>query len=233
MQVSVLAPNTPALYEMHFAVPMAGAVLNAINTRLDAPNVAAIIKHAEPKVLFVDYQYITVATKALQQSVSMDMGDHRRTMPLLVVIDDIEKPTGVTVPAPSGEGDGHHQLPVLEYEQLVARGDTARHPPRPVEDKWDAVALNYTSGTTSAPKGVVYSHRGAYLSTLALLLQWGVGHEPSTCGRLQCSTATGGCSHGAWRRAAAPTSASARPPPRLCTPPSPPTALPRCSSTSS
>ncbi|CAD6240099.1 unnamed protein product [Miscanthus lutarioriparius] len=176
--VSVLAPNTPALYEMHFAVPMAGAVLNAINTRLDAPNVAAIIKHAEPKVLFVDYQYITVATKALQQSVSMDMGDHRRTMPLLVVIDDIEKPTGVTVPAPSGEGDGHHQLPVLEYKQLVARGDTARHPPRPVEDEWDAVALNYTSGTTSAPKGVVYSHRGAYLSTLALLLQWGVGHEP-------------------------------------------------------
>ncbi|KAG8057710.1 hypothetical protein GUJ93_ZPchr0002g25759 [Zizania palustris] len=158
--VSVLAPNTPALYEMHFAVPMAGAVLNAINTRLDAANVASILKHADPKVLFVDYQYIRVATDAIKAI----MGE-LRTLPLLVVIDDIDKPTGARV----GE---------LEYEQLVARGDPARYPPRPVEDEWDAIALNYTSGTTSAPKGVVYSHRGAYLNTMGLLLQWGVGHEP-------------------------------------------------------
>uniref|UniRef100_J3N002 4-coumarate--CoA ligase n=1 Tax=Oryza brachyantha TaxID=4533 RepID=J3N002_ORYBR len=158
--VSVLAPNTPALYELHFAVPMAGAVINAINTRLDAANVASIIKHAEPKVLFVDYQYIRVATDAVKAV----MGEVR-ALPLLVVIDDIDRPTGARV----GE---------LEYEQLVARGDPARYPPRPVEDEWDAVALNYTSGTTSAPKGVVYSHRGAYLNTMGLLLQWGVGHEP-------------------------------------------------------
>jgi len=156
--VSVLAPNTPALYEMHFAVPMAGAVINAINTRLDAAGVAAILKHACPKLFFVDYQYVRVATDALKNITAA-------CQPLLVVIDDIEAPTGTRV----GE---------LEYEGLVASGDPARHPPREVVDEWDAVALNYTSGTTSAPKGVVYSHRGAYLSTVGLLLQWGVGHEP-------------------------------------------------------
>ncbi|KAM0837297.1 hypothetical protein ACQ4PT_061743 [Festuca glaucescens] len=156
--VSVLAPNTPALYEMHFAVPMAGAVINAINTRLDAAGVAAILKHAAPKLLFVDYQYMRVAIEALKSITAA-------SVPLLVVIDDIEAPTGVRV----GE---------LEYEKLVARGDPTRHPPRDVLDEWDTVALNYTSGTTSAPKGVVYSHRGAYLSTVGLLLQWGVRHEP-------------------------------------------------------
>ncbi|XP_037438349.1 butyrate--CoA ligase AAE11, peroxisomal-like [Triticum dicoccoides] len=157
--VSVLAPNTPALYEMHFAVPMTGAVINAINTRLDAAGVAAILRHAAPKLLFVDYQYIRVATDALK-SIAIDAA-----LPLLVVIDDIDAPTGARV----GE---------LEYEDLLARGDPTRHPPRVVEDEWDAVALNYTSGTTSAPKGIVYSHRGAYLSTVGLLLQWGVAHEP-------------------------------------------------------
>jgi acyl-CoA synthetase (AMP-forming)/AMP-acid ligase II len=156
--VSVLAPNSPALYEMHFAVPMAGAVINAINTRLDAAGVAAILKHAAPKLLFVDYQYTRVATEALKSITPA-------SLPLLVVIDDIEAPTGVRV----GE---------LEYEKLVARGDPARHPPRDVLDEWDAVALNYTSGTTSAPKGVVYSHRGAYLSTVSNMIQWGLGHEP-------------------------------------------------------
>ncbi|KQJ91422.1 benzoate--CoA ligase, peroxisomal [Brachypodium distachyon] len=164
--VSVLAPNTPALYEMHFAVPMAGGVLNAINTRLDASGVAAIVKHADPKLLFVDYQYIRLATDALSSILAAaDSTGTAAALPLLVVIDDIENPTGLRV----GE---------LEYEQLVARGDPAQHPPRPVEDEWDAVALNYTSGTTSSPKGVVYSHRGAYLSTVGLLLQWGVAHEP-------------------------------------------------------
>ncbi|KAI5001413.1 hypothetical protein ZWY2020_026063 [Hordeum vulgare] len=156
--VSVLSPNTPALYEMHFAVPMAGAVINAINIRLDAAAVAAILRHAAPKLLFVDYQYTGVVSDALNA-----ISD--KNLPLLVVIDDIDTPTGARV----GE---------LEYEQLVARGDPARYPPRQVEDEWDAVALNYTSGTTTAPKGVVCSHRGSYLSTVGLLLQWGVDNEP-------------------------------------------------------
>ncbi|KAI5001408.1 hypothetical protein ZWY2020_026058 [Hordeum vulgare] len=116
----------PALYEMHFAVPMAGAVINAINIRLDAAAVAAILRHAAPKLLFVDYQYTGVVSDALN-AIST------RTC-RFVVIDDIDTPTGARV----GE---------LEYEQLVARGDLA-------------------------------SHRGSYLSTVGLLLQWGVDNEP-------------------------------------------------------
>ncbi|CAL9104314.1 unnamed protein product [Musa textilis] len=157
--VSVLAPNVPALYEMHFGVPMAGAVLNTINTRLDAGNVANILKHSEAKVFFVDYQYVRLAVQAFDRLLRDGL-----QLPLVVVIDDVDAPTGV-------------RLGELEYEQLIARGDPTRHP-CPVLDEWDAIALNYTSGTTSAPKGVVYSHRGAYLSTLSLLLQWGVGNEP-------------------------------------------------------
>ncbi|XP_039119593.1 trans-cinnamate:CoA ligase, peroxisomal-like [Dioscorea cayenensis subsp. rotundata] len=156
--VSVLAPNIPAMYEMHFGVPMAGAVLNTINTRLDAGNVATILKHSEAKILFVDYQYVPLARQALSH-----LTDDGTPVPLAVVIDDIESPTGVRM----GE---------LEYEQLIMSGEEYQY--NGVEDEWDAIALNYTSGTTSAPKGVVYSHRGAYLSTMSLLLQWGVGNEP-------------------------------------------------------
>lgn len=154
LQVSVLAPNVPAMYEMHFAVPMAGAVLNTINTRLDATAVATILRHAEPKLLFVDYQYTSVAAAAL----SLLSQSH----PILILIDDIAAPTGATAN--------------LEYESLIRSGNPD-DPPVELADEWDAIALNYTSGTTSAPKGVVYSHRGAYLSTLALLLQWGVKNE--------------------------------------------------------
>ncbi|KAJ6799625.1 putative butyrate--CoA ligase AAE11, peroxisomal [Iris pallida] len=157
--VSVLAPNVPALYEMHFAVPMAGAVLNAINTRLDCRNVATILAHSEARVFFVDYQYVPVAREALKHMI-----EEKSPLPLVVVIDDVDSPTGV-------------RLGELDYESLVASGDPAHEPYLP-SDEWESVSLNYTSGTTSAPKGVVYSHRGAYLSTLSLLLQWGVGAEP-------------------------------------------------------
>ncbi|XP_008792163.2 trans-cinnamate:CoA ligase, peroxisomal-like [Phoenix dactylifera] len=157
--VSVLAPNVPAMYEMHFAVPMAGAVLNTINTRLDAVSVATILKHSEAKVFFVDYEYVRLAGDALKH-----LDDGNAPLPLVVVIDDIDAPTGI-------------RLGELEYEQLIASGDPM-YPPCPLHDEWDPIALNYTSGTTSAPKGVVYSHRGAFLSTLSLLLQWEVGSEP-------------------------------------------------------
>ncbi|KAI5009404.1 hypothetical protein ZWY2020_011541 [Hordeum vulgare] len=157
--VSVLAPNVPAMYEMHFAVPMAAAVLNTINTRLDARSVAAILKHSQAGVLFVDYEYVRLARDAL-----LIVADAGVPTPLLAVIDDIDMPTGV-------------RLGELQYEELVSNGDPAAELPSLV-DEWDAVALNYTSGTTSAPKGVVYSHRGAYLNTLGQLLSWGVGAEP-------------------------------------------------------
>ncbi|XP_058179705.1 trans-cinnamate:CoA ligase, peroxisomal-like [Rhododendron vialii] len=155
--VSVLAPNVPAMYEMHFAVPMAGAILNTINTRLDAKTVANILKHSEAKIFFVDYEYVPLARDALRLIAES-------SMPLVVVIDDVDSPTKV-------------RLGELEYEQLVSSGDP-RFVPNEVQDEWDPIALNYTSGTTSAPKGVVYSHRGAYLSTLSLILGWEMGSAP-------------------------------------------------------
>ncbi|KAI4299670.1 hypothetical protein L6164_033105 [Bauhinia variegata] len=173
--VSVLAPNIPAMYEMHFAAPMAGAVLNTINIRLDAKTIATILSHSEAKVLFVDYEYVPKAREAL----GLLMGDHNfqkgaqksdlqhynySSLPLVIVIDDINSPTGI-------------QLGELEYEQLVYKGDPNLVPIE-IDDEWDAIALNYTSGTTSAPKGVVCSHRGAYLNTLSLILEWGMGTEP-------------------------------------------------------
>ncbi|KAF2290530.1 hypothetical protein GH714_014292 [Hevea brasiliensis] len=165
--VSVLAPNVPAMYEMHFAVPMAGAVLNAINTRLDAKTIATILRHSEAKVFFVDYQFVPLAREALR----LLMGDHSQecvysesSCPLVIVIDDIDSPTGV-------------RLGELEYEQLVHNGNP-NYVPEDIQDEWDPIALNYTSGTTSEPKGVVYSHRGAYLSSLSLILGWEMGSEP-------------------------------------------------------
>ncbi|XXG63691.1 hypothetical protein AAC387_Pa05g1817 [Persea americana] len=160
--VSVLAPNVPAVYEMHFAVPMTGAILNTINTRLDAYNIATILRHSEAKLFFVDHQLVPLARDALNC-----LAKDPIKPPLVVLIDKLDAPRGV----PFGLGE-------LEYEQLVRNGDPANYEPHVVEDEWDSIALNYTSGTTSAPKGVVYSHRGAYLSTLSILMQWEVGSYP-------------------------------------------------------
>ncbi|KAI4320256.1 hypothetical protein MLD38_033755 [Melastoma candidum] len=168
--VSVLAPNVPALYEMHFGVPMAGAVLNTINTRLNADNVATILRHSEPKVFFVDWEYVPKVRDALKiliksRGAGGEGADRAASfLPLVVVIDDINSPTGV-------------RLGELEYEQLIRRGNP-NFIPEELRDEWDPIALNYTSGTTSQPKGVVYSHRGAYLSTLSLILGWKMGTAP-------------------------------------------------------
>lgn len=137
MQVSVLAPNVPAIYEMHFAVPMAGAVLNTINTRLDANNIAIILKHSEAKVFFVDYEYQEIAKKALELLITSKIPK----IPLVVVIDDIDSPTGV-------------RLGELEYEQLVHQGNSS-YIPEEITDEWDPITLNYTSGTV---KNVCLSH---------------------------------------------------------------------------
>ncbi|KAI4388878.1 hypothetical protein MLD38_001168 [Melastoma candidum] len=168
--VSVLAPNVPAMYEMHFGVPMAGAVLNTINTRLNADNIATILCHSEAKVFFVDWEYVPKARDALKiliesRGAGGEDADHAASfLPLVVVIDDINSPTGVRF----GE---------LEYEKLIRRGNP-NFIPEELRDEWDPIALNYTSGTTSQPKGVVYSHRGAYLSTLSLILGWEMGTAP-------------------------------------------------------
>lgn len=162
IKVSVLSPNTPAIYEMHFGVPMAGGVLNTINTRLDAGNIATILKHSEAKIFFVDYEYVPLAKEALK--ILINNTNSSSALPLVIVIDDLDTPTGI-------------RLGELEYECLLAGADPNVEL-KELKDEWDPIALNYTSGTTSAPKGVVYSHRGAYLSTMSLLLQWEVGSEP-------------------------------------------------------
>ncbi|MEQ8604056.1 MAG: acyl-CoA synthetase [Marivibrio sp.] len=143
--VSVMALNTPALLEAHYAVPMTGAVLNAINTRLDAATVAFILKHGEAKAVFSDRELNPIMAEALAQL--------ERRPDLIVDVDDAE--------AAGGELIGE-----IEYEAFLDAGD----PQAPISlpaDEWDAICLNYTSGTTGDPKGVVYHHRGAYLNALS------------------------------------------------------------------
>ncbi|MED6195932.1 hypothetical protein PIB30_042482 [Stylosanthes scabra] len=156
------------MYEMHFAVPMAGGVLNTINTRLDAHNIATILNHSQAKFFFVDYEFVSKAKQALQL-----LNNHfaPKSFPLLILIQDTnfkpKSPTTMTL------FDDHHH----EYEQLIQKGDP-NFVPIGIQDEWDPIALNYTSGTTSSPKGVVYTHRGTFLSTLSNILTWGMGTQP-------------------------------------------------------
>ncbi|MCH9808623.1 MAG: acyl-CoA synthetase [Alphaproteobacteria bacterium] len=147
--VSVMLSNTPPMLEAHYGVPMTGAVLHSINTRLDAPIVAFQLDHANTKVLIVDREFSAVIKDALAQA---------KVKPLIIDYQDPEFPQ-----------DGE-QLSYTEYEQFIASGDPEFAWKMP-DDEWDAVSLNYTSGTTGNPKGVVYHHRGAglmcYSNTLA------------------------------------------------------------------
>jgi fatty-acyl-CoA synthase len=152
--VAVMAPNIPAIYEASFGVPMAGAVVNTINTRLDADTVAFILDHGEAKALITDQEFSGVVAKAL---------DKVTNRPLVIDIDD---PL-----APEGE-----QLGEITYERFLQEGDPAFVWVRPA-DEWNGISLNYTSGTTGNPKGVVYHHRGAYLNALSNAVAWNmVGH---------------------------------------------------------
>lgn len=146
-----MAPNIPALYELHFAVPMAGAILCTLNIRHDAAMVALLLNHSESKIIFVDYQFLHIAKAALQI-----MSQKGLKLPHLVLIQESNDHSN------SGANG-------LEYESLLASGETDFAVVRP-NDECDPIALNYTSGTTSSPKGVVYSHRGAYLNSLAAAL---------------------------------------------------------------
>ncbi|MBL8584332.1 MAG: acyl-CoA synthetase [Rhizobiaceae bacterium] len=142
--VSVMLSNTPPMLEAHFGVPMIRAVLHSINTRLDAAVVAFQLDHAESKVLIVDREFSGIAREALALAT---------VKPLVIDFDDPEYPA--TAPFPKGE-----RLGSLDYEAFVATGDPDFAWSMP-DDEWDAIALNYTSGTTGSPKGVVYHHRGA------------------------------------------------------------------------
>ena len=156
--VAVMAPNTPPMFEAHYGVPMAGAVLNALNVRLDAATIGFILSHGEAKALIADTAFSATVKAALAQL------DHD------ILVIDIDDPLAVD------EGGGE-RLGALDYEALLAEGDpdTAWSPPA---DEWQAISLNYTSGTTGNPKGVVYHHRGAYLNALAHIPVWGMGPHP-------------------------------------------------------
>lgn len=159
-QVSVVAPNIPAMYEAHFGVPMSGAVLNTVNLRLDARTISVVLRHAESKIVFVDYQSRAVIDEALAL---FGQGARR---PLLILIDD-----------EGGEGARGREGGGLTYEDLIRRGDPGFRWVRP-KSEWAPMVLNYTSGTTSAPKGVVHCHRGLLLVTLDSLINWSVPSRP-------------------------------------------------------
>ncbi|MBO0766516.1 MAG: AMP-binding protein, partial [Hyphomicrobiaceae bacterium] len=152
----VILPNVPAMIEAHYGVPMLGAVLHALNTRLDAATIAFQLDHAEAKAVICDREFAPVLRQALAQA---------QVRPLIIDVDDQE------FPQPSAP------LSDLGYEAFLAGGDPEFRWRMP-EDEWDAIALNYTSGTTGNPKGVVYSHRGAALMCYANALSASLGLHP-------------------------------------------------------
>ncbi|MBK1671229.1 acyl-CoA synthetase [Rhodovibrio sodomensis] len=154
--VAVMAPNTPPMWEAHFGVPMTGAVLNALNVRLDAATIAYILDHGEASLLITDTEFAPTIKAALDQ-----LG---RAIPVVDIAD----------PQAAGPGE---RLGGIEYEDFLAGGDPAFRWRMP-EDEWEAITLNYTSGTTGNPKGVVYHHRGAYLNAVGNILTWSMGGQP-------------------------------------------------------
>ncbi len=154
--VSTMLSNTPEMLEAHHGVPITGAVLNTINTRLDAAIIAFILDHAEAKVLITDKEFSATVRQALAQT---------KMRPL--VVDVVDRECEV-----SGE-----RLGTREYEEWIAQGDPEFRSDQP-KDEWQAISLNYTSGTTGNPKGVVYHHRGAYLMAYANTIAAEMGHHP-------------------------------------------------------
>ena len=150
--VAAMLPNVPAMFEAHFGVAMSGAVLNTLNTRLDAEAIAFMLQHGGARILLTDREFSPVVEKAL----ALCAGER----PLVVEVQDARAPGG-------------QELGEIDYESLLAAGDPDfawQLPP----DEWDAITLNYTSGTTGNPKGVVYHHRGAYLNAVSNVISWGM-----------------------------------------------------------
>ncbi|MEZ2350114.1 acyl-CoA synthetase [Caballeronia sp. RCC_10] len=148
--VAAMLSNTPEMVEAHFGVPMTGAVLNTLNTRLDAATLAFMLTHGEAKAVLVDREFAGVMKKALEQV----------PQPVFVIdVDDSQY-----------AGDGE-RIGEIDYEALLAGGDPA-YEWSPPSDEWNAICLNYTSGTTGNPKGVVYHHRGAYTNAVSNILEW-------------------------------------------------------------
>jgi fatty-acyl-CoA synthase len=154
--VAAMLPNIPAMNELHFAVPMTGAVLNALNIRLDASSIAFQLDHGGAKIILVDPEFAGVIADALKLMSG--------PKPFVIDVDDASFPGGKRIGA-------------IEYEAAVAQGDPNFTPKMP-GDEWNAIALSYTSGTTGNPKGVVTHHRGAYLNAVSNILAGGLGQHP-------------------------------------------------------
>ena len=154
--VAVMLPNIPEMFECHFGIPMTGGVINALNTRLDAATIAFILNHGEAKILITDREYAPTVEAALK-----DIGRD-------IAVIDVDDPEYGGAGALLGE---------ITYEDFIAGGDPA-YDGREPDDEWDAIALNYTSGTTGNPKGVVYSHRGAYIGAIGNPMTWSMPQHP-------------------------------------------------------
>ena len=169
--VATMLPNVPAMLDAHFGIPAAGAVINALNVRLEADTIAYILDHGEAKVLLTDPEYAAVVEAALGQA---------KRRPLVV---DVPDPVFDVPGARLGE---------LTYDELLAEGDPDFEPLYPA-DEWQAIALGYTSGTTGRPKGVVTHHRGAYLNAIGDILVWNMGLHPTYLWTLPMFHCNGWC----------------------------------------
>ncbi len=154
--VAVMLPNIPEMFECHFGIPMTGGIINALNTRLDAATIAFILNHGEAKILITDREFAPTVEHALVQ-----IGRE-------ITVIDVDDPE---------YGGGGALLGETTYENFIAGGDPA-YAGREPDDEWDAIALNYTSGTTGNPKGVVYSHRGGYIGAIGNPVTWSMPQHP-------------------------------------------------------
>ena len=154
--VAVMLPNIPEMFECHFGIPMTGGIINALNTRLDAATIAFILNHGEAKILITDREFAPTVEHALVQ-----IGRE-------ITVIDVDDPE---------YGGGGALLGETTYENFIAGGDPA-YAGREPDDEWDAIALNYPSGTTGNPKGVVYSHRGGYIGAIGNPVTWSMPQHP-------------------------------------------------------
>ena len=170
--VAIMGSNTPEMYEAAFGVPMTGAVLNTLNVRLDAAAIAFCLQHAEARVLLTDREFAPTVKAALGELGNADL--------IVIDIDDSEADL---------EGE---MLGECDYEGFLEQGDPNFTWSLP-SDEWNAISLNYTSGTTGNPKGVVYHHRGAYLNALSNIIGWNIGHHPTYLWTLPMFHCNGWC----------------------------------------
>ncbi len=171
--VAVMLPNTPPMVEAHFGIPMAGAVLNALNTRLDPDSIAYMLDHGEARALIVDPEFLHVATEALKL--------RALTHPILLI--QTEDELYPATPLHPGS---------ISYEAFISQG-SPDFPWDYPDDEWDAIALNYTSGTTGRPKGVVYHHRGAAFNAISAILEWDMPKHSVYLWTLPMSHCNGWC----------------------------------------